>query len=180
MNVTSTMKSGQQSGLITPSLQSNRPSNRRLSSVGMLAALTLSLIPGAKSAVAQTAPAATPVFPAAGVYLYGQAPEPEQMGMGYMVFETVDQRMVGAMYMPNSSFDCFEGQMQGNQLAMTITNSYTQESYPYAVALVTNDAIASISSETLAPLSLDGFYQLPEPSENDLRILATCKANLQQ
>jgi hypothetical protein len=128
--------------------------------------------------LAPASEAAAPVFPANGVYLYGQAPEADQLGMGYMVFEAVDQRLVGALYMPSSSFDCFEGQLQGSELAMMITNSYTQETYPYGVALVTEDAIAS-ANNTLAPLVLDGFHQIPTLSENDLRMLEVCKANLQ-
>ncbi|MBD0267770.1 MAG: hypothetical protein ICV77_05680 [Cyanobacteria bacterium Co-bin8] len=128
----------------------------------------------------QAGSSATPTLPANGLYLYGEAPEADQMGMGYMVFESVDQRLVGALYMPNSSFDCFQGEVQGPELAMMITNSYTQETYPFEVALVTNDAIASTSSSTLAPLTLEGFHQLPNLSENDVRILETCKANLQQ
>lgn len=139
-----------------------------------LGTLSLGLPP---AAIAQTAPA-TSALPADGVYLYGQTPEPEQLGAGYMVFEAVDQQLVGALYMPNSSFDCFQGRLEGSELAMTITNSYTQESYPYAVALATNDAIAA-AGEAPAPLSLEGFHRLAELSENDLRILAVCKANLQ-
>lgn len=179
MNATLNHKSAQQTGSISLALRSGRPSNSALSSrlgrLGMLAALALGTLPGTQAALAQAAP----VFPAAGVYLYGQVPEPDQIGMGYMVFESVDEQIVGALYMPNSSFDCFEGRVEGSELAMTVTNSYDQESYPYAVALETSDAIASASSAP-APLSLDGFHQLSGPSENDLRILATCKANLAQ
>lgn len=143
----------------------------------VLSTLSLGLLPAA--AIAQTAPAApTQILPADGVYLYGQTPEPEQIGAGYMVFEAVDQQLVGALYMPNSSFDCFQGRLEGSELAMTITNSYTQESYPYAVALATNDAIAA-AGDVPAPLSLEGFHRIDELSENDLRILAVCKANLQ-
>ena len=46
-------------------------------------------------------------FPANGVYLYGQSPEPEQVGSAYAVMEIVENRAVGAFYMPQSSFDCF-------------------------------------------------------------------------
>ncbi|MBD0334800.1 MAG: hypothetical protein ICV62_04875 [Cyanobacteria bacterium Co-bin13] len=158
-----------------------------------LVALVLSLLPmaggqaatpleegqPAGEALLTQASTPTPAFPANGVYLYGQVPEADQVGMGYMVFESDNQRLVGALYMPNSSFDCFRGEIQGTELAMMITNSYTQEVYPYGVALVTEDAIASSAGSTLAPLNLDGFHQLPNPSENDLRILETCKANLQ-
>jgi hypothetical protein len=151
--------------------------SRPSASVLAVSTLSLGLLPAA--AIAQTSPAApAQTLPADGVYLYGQTPEPEQVGAGYMVFETVNQQLVGALYMPNSSFDCFQGRLEGSELAMTITNSYTQESYPYAVALATNDAIAA-AGDVPAPLSLEGFHQIDQLSENDLRILAVCKANLQ-
>jgi hypothetical protein len=129
---------------------------------------------GADLSLAQ-APAS---FPAdgPGQYLFGQTPEPDQVGQGYMVLDNTGDRVYGALYFPSSSFDCFHGQVQGNQLAMTIINSYTQEAYPYSVALVTDTAIASSDSgNTIDPLGLDGFYQLDGPSDNDLRILEMCR-----
>lgn len=121
----------------------------------------------------------TPTFPADGIYLYGQAPVADQLGMGYVVFESVDQQLVGALYLPQSSFDCFQGQLEGNMMAMMITNSYTQETYPYEIALASEGAIASTANGLPAPLSLEGFHQLSAPSENDVRMLETCKAVLQ-
>lgn len=113
-----------------------------------------------------------------GVYFYGSAPQPDEIGAAYMVFEAQDADVVGAMYMPHSSFDCFRGQIDGNELALQITNSYTQEVYNYAIALVTpEDPIASIGSAA-APLQLDGFYDVGEPREAETEILAICQANL--
>ncbi|PSN18203.1 hypothetical protein C7271_13765 [filamentous cyanobacterium CCP5] len=127
----------------------------------------------------QVADAATPItLPEDGVFLYGQSPEPDQLGVGYMVFESFQNHVIGALYMPYSSFDCFEGQLNNGQLAMTITNSYSQETYPYAVALQSSEAIAS-STGGASPLRLEGFHQIQGPSENDLNILSVCKANLQ-
>jgi hypothetical protein len=120
----------------------------------------------------------SPIFPAQGTYLFGQAPEADQLGAGYMVFEVTGETIIGALYVPHSSFDCFQGQIQGNELAMMITQSYTQEVYPYAIALTTADAIAS-TGEALSPLSLEGFHQITTVSDNDIRMLETCKAHLQ-
>ncbi|WP_080807659.1 hypothetical protein [Halomicronema hongdechloris] len=176
-------------GLIYRALRWNRPLARLL----LVLALMLSLLPLSRAQatppaadVAQPSVASvhmastettTPQFPADGVYLYGQSPTPEELGVGYMVMEAVDQQVIGAFYMPHSSFDCFQGRVDGNELALTITNSYTQETYPYAISLVSNDAIAS-TGEGLEPLSLEGLYRLAQPSDNDMRILATCKAAL--
>lgn len=126
--------------------------------------------------VAQRVDAQTPVFPAAGRYLFGQVPQPDQLGQGYMVFENDGEQVFGALYYPSSSFDCFRGTIQAGQLAMTITNSYTQETYPYSIALVSDTSVAAPSPDSLEPLSLEGFYQIDEVDENDLRMLETCRA----
>jgi hypothetical protein len=111
-----------------------------------------------------------------GQYLYGQAPEPEQVGYGYVVLDSSADGIYGALYFPSSSFDCFHGQVQGNELAMTVIDSYSQESYAYSMALASDTAVASSSSnDSLEPLSLKDFYQLDGPSENDLRMLAICR-----
>ncbi|NMF86358.1 hypothetical protein [Nodosilinea sp. P-1105] len=124
------------------------------------------------SAIAQAA------FPSQGPgqYLYGQAPEPEQVGFGYVVLDSSADGIYGALYFPSSSFDCFHGQVQGNELAMTVIDSYSQEPYAYSIALASDTTVASSgASDALEPLSLKDFYQLDGPSENDLRMLAICR-----
>lgn len=112
-----------------------------------------------------------------GVYLYGQSPVPEQIGAAYMVFQVEQGQVQGAFYMPRSSFDCFYGSFQDNQLALTVVNSYEQTHYPYAIALERQDSVATIGNEAVAPIGLQGFHQLESPSENDLRLLSTCQSN---
>jgi hypothetical protein len=122
---------------------------------------------------------AQPTFPAPGRYLFGQVAEPDQIGQGYMVVESTGDRVYGALYYPSSSFDCFHGEVQGNQLAMTIINSYTQETHPYSIALVSDTAVASDNlSDGLTPLSLSGFHALDTLTENDLRMLSVCQATV--
>lgn len=136
-----------------------------------------------QSALAVAAPAlaqqAPRPFPAPGQYLFGQASEPDQIGNGYIVLESNGQDIYGALYFPGSSFDCFQGRVENNALAMTITDSYSQEAYPYNIALVSQSAIATGQlSDGLAPLSLSGFHSLSTLTDNDLRMLNTCKADL--
>lgn len=114
-----------------------------------------------------------------GVYLYGQAPERDQIGSAYMVFEVDQGQVVGAFYMPHSSFDCFYGNVQSDRLALTVIDSYARTYHPYAIALEPEDAVATIGNETIAPMGLEGFHQLTEPTENDLRLLSTCRSDLQ-
>ncbi|HEY9763386.1 MAG TPA: hypothetical protein V6D07_12725 [Trichocoleus sp.] len=194
MLLTTDVQRVEQPWLVSLALRLNRPFARFV----VVLALVLSLLPLLKAEVSHAAPPvlepaqkneagsvvsqgvpSSPMFPADGIYVYGQAPVAEQLGTGYVVFETVDQQLVGALYLPQSSFDCFQGQLEGNALAMTITNSYTQETYPYEIALASDSAIASSANGIPAPLSLEGFHQLATPSENDLRMLETCKAVLQ-
>lgn len=128
------------------------------------------------TAVAQQVTPPTATFPAPGRYLFGQVPEAEQIGQGYIVLESTGDRVYGALYFPSSSFDCFHGQVQGNELAMTIINSYSQEAYPYSVALVSDTAVAAGQLPNgLEPLSLSGFHAIDSVSDNDLRMLAVCQ-----
>lgn len=112
-----------------------------------------------------------------GVYLYGQAPEPEQLGAAYMVFEVNQGDVVGAFYMPRSSFDCFSGRFEADRLALTIVDSYEQTRYPYAIALDSTSSVAMAGGETIAPVGLEGFQRIAQLSANDQRILSTCKAD---
>lgn len=116
---------------------------------------------------------------AASRHLFGQAPQPDQIGQGYVVLERSGDQVYGALYFPSSSFDCFTGQVQGTQLAMTIVNSYDQEVYPYSLALAEGPAIAA--GETVSesvPFNLDGFHAIDSLSDNDHRILAMCRSSL--
>lgn len=127
---------------------------------------------------AQQAAPSAPVFPESGRYLFGQVSQRDQLGQGYIVLESTGNEVFGALYYPSSSFDCFQGQVQSGQLAMTITNSYTQETYPYSIALVSDTAIASTAPDALQPLSLQGFHQIDALNDNDLRLLETCRATV--
>jgi hypothetical protein len=113
-----------------------------------------------------------------GVYLYGQSPERDQIGSAYMIFEVTQGEVVGAFYMPRSSFDCFYGNLQADRMALTVIDSYEQTPHPYAVALEPTDTLAAIEAE-VAPVGLEGFHAIEHPSENDLHILSTCQADFQ-
>ncbi len=113
-----------------------------------------------------------------GVYLYGQSTKPDEIGKGYFVFESKRGQVVGALYMPHSSFDCAEGAFKNNQLALTVTNSYDRATNPFEIALDRNATVASSNDPTLK-VGLQGFHKLAMVTENDQRMLNTCKADLQ-
>ncbi len=109
-------------------------------------------------------------------YLFGQSAQPDQVGQGYVVLERTGDRVFGALYYPNSSFDCFYGQVQGTELAMTIIGSYDQEPYSYSMALAEGPVVASAgSTEELVPFSLSDFYTIATLSDNDYRMLDMCR-----
>jgi hypothetical protein len=114
-----------------------------------------------------------------GVYLYGQSAQANRYGSAYLVFQVKDRQVAGAFYMPASSFDCFHGEVQSNQIALTVVNSYEQTSYPYAVALNSNATVAQLTEVSGATVEPAGYHRIQKMSANDHRILATCLANSQ-
>ena len=117
-------------------------------------------------------------FPESGVYLYGEAPEPGQIGSAYAVIEVVGNTAIGAFYMPNSSFDCFHGEIQSEQLALNVMSTYDQDAYDYSIPLQTTATVASTSTPPTA-MQLAGYHSIETISSNDYRILNTCRAAVQ-
>lgn len=92
-----------------------------------------------------------------GVYLFGATQKPDQLKQEYFVFEIKNNRVIGAFFMPQSSFDCFSGSINSGKLDLKITDSYDQAAYPYSVNLQDYQAITRVSA-------------------NDQRLLKVCKA----
>ncbi len=123
-----------------------------------------------------------------GIYLYGQSAQAEQIGQEYIVFEVRGDRAIGALYMPQSEFSCFQGTLQARQLNVTLANPDSeiaesgpderQEFQPVAVGS-TSPASGNRFDAITFPLSvkLQNYHQIPRVSENDQRILSMCKAN---
>lgn len=110
-------------------------------------------------------------------YFYGEADQPDQLGATYLVFTEQDSHVTGAVFMPHSSFDCFAGRIGNHDLSLQITNSYTQESYDYTIALAdTNSPIAGVNA-TPTPLQLDGFFNLGAARAAELSMLEVCQAD---
>jgi hypothetical protein len=114
-----------------------------------------------------------------GTYLYGEASTPDQIGSAYMVFQVEDAQVTGAFYLPHSSFDCFQGQFQGDRLSLTVVDSYSQTPHDYSIAVQTNQYLASATNSVVLPVQIDGYQPIAQVSENDQRMLDTCKADFQ-
>jgi hypothetical protein len=114
-----------------------------------------------------------------GTYLYGQSPQRDQAGQAYFVFEVTQGKVVGALYMPNSSFDCASGGFNAQELSLTVVNSYDRTTNPFAIALDTTSTVASTTNPSLKQIGLDGFHLLAV-ADSDRRILNVCKADFQK
>ena len=109
-------------------------------------------------------------------YLYGQQPVADLPATAYFVFEVRDRQVTGAFYMPSSSFDCVRGRIEAKRLALTVTDSYSQATYPYDLALGASAVeVASEQPNRVLPLAIEGFHPLPI-GDRDREILAVCQA----
>ena len=151
-------------GLVAPAVHANE----------MQAANSDSSAPAANRSQRSSEPATL----ANGIYLYGESQAPEQIGSAYMVFEVNNAQVVGAFYLPHSSFDCFRGSFQDDRLALTVVDSYNQMAHDYSIAVQSDGYIAS-SDSVAVPVQLNGYHNISEVSENDRRMLETCQADFQ-
>ncbi len=113
-----------------------------------------------------------------GVYVFGESSIPNQPGMTYTVLSVEDGRTIGAFYQPNSSFDCYSGEVTANRLRVNIINSYEQTVYPYEIALTSGGVLTAGNSTPTN--TLEGFHRIDTISDIDQTVLAVCQADLAQ
>lgn len=116
----------------------------------------------------------------AGLHFYGEAPQRDQIGSAYMIFEVADGKAIGGVYWPRSSFNCFEGRFQGNSLALRVDDPYGDEPYSHELALQETAIVAAgdgLESVELT-LGIAGMHALDSANAADHDILAICKAEL--
>jgi len=142
-------------------------------------AIKLGILASAALAIASSPAAIASESPLAdGTYLFGQSPQPEQIGKEYLVFEVRDGRVSGAAYLPASEFSCFTGTINSQQLDLAVVDTYDSSAiYPYAIAVETETVVSSTGDRTSIVAQLQGFEQIEQLSDNDLRILAVCQSN---
>lgn len=110
-----------------------------------------------------------------GTYLYGKSPTAGTIGSEYLVFQVRNGNVAGAFYMPSSEFACFTGKSDSRNLNLSVVAPYENETYSQQIALEAQSPIANSAGMTVA-MGLEGYHRLDTPSENDLRILNTCRA----
>lgn len=165
-------------------------------SVGVTSAVTTIQLPALgtpeppSNSIVTIAPVTPRISPPSGVYLYGQATVAGQTGQEYMVFEVSQGRVVGAFYVPNSEFSCFQGVLENNQMNVTVASTYDNSSLAYQLAQEQPRVLAAVGEGALIEglnsltyphrLGLENFHQINNMTANDQRLLATCQAKYQQ
>lgn len=107
------------------------------------------------------------------IYWYGESPQPQVLGVAYMVLEARQNQVVGGFFMYQSSFDCFYGRITNHSLQITVIPTYEPNHYPYAVQR-SDTAIASPGGLAATP-EFDGFHPLNRPDEVARHVLDTCR-----
>jgi hypothetical protein len=110
-----------------------------------------------------------------GVYLYGQSPEPGQLGQGYVVFEKKQGRVVGALYMPDSEYSCFNGTVdESGELAMTV-NPSEGEGGQTQVATNKDEPKLDEPITYAYSIALRDFHAINKISQVDRDVLKACR-----
>jgi hypothetical protein len=110
-----------------------------------------------------------------GVSLYGEADRPDEVGKEYLILEKVGNKTIGAIYMPRSDFSCFYGRVKKSELNITLIDGYNGQQYNYGLSLHSRGLTAS----KLPMMGTPTYQPLGEISDNDRRILESCKSQLQ-
>ncbi len=110
-----------------------------------------------------------------GTYLYGESPQPDKIGKEYIVFRVFQNRVIGAFYLPYSEFSCFYGNMEANQMKLSIVDPYDKTvTYDNSIAFRELSPIAASDNRISRSVGLEGYHQINQVSQNDRRILNTC------
>ena len=112
-----------------------------------------------------------------GTYLYGQSSTPNELGQGYILFQKQQSKIIGALYVPQSEFSCFQGTLaKSGELAMTVKSSPGEVG---AIEVSTTSTIPKISDDESTSyahsISLQDYDQISSLSANDREMLNMCK-----
>ncbi|MEH2242651.1 hypothetical protein [Nostoc sp.] len=142
---------------------------------------TTALVPGSQGATKGAGVLPKANFPEKdGVYLYGQSPKPNQLGQGYIIFQKQQAKVTGALYMPESEFNCFQGTLNpSGELAMTVNGSSNEASSNQSNQVATNSRLPKVgedeSSSYAYSVALQDFHRLNSITASDRRTLQMCK-----
>lgn len=157
----------------------NKPLNNIIarSFTATLAALTFAT-PAIASETLQNSEATrnAPMTFSEGVHLYGESVNPNEIGKSYAILNVEAGEITGAFYQPHSSFDCFRGKTEEGELVLSVTDSYTGETFSYSIAIENTSLLASLGDIPTSQPGLEGFHRIEEISDRDRELLQTCQA----
>ncbi|MEH2155902.1 hypothetical protein [Nostoc sp.] len=139
------------------------------------------LVPGDQGATKSARVLPKADFPVKdGIYLYGQSPNANQLGQGYIIFQKQQAKVTGALYMPQSEFNCFQGTINpSGELAMTVNSSSNEANSNQSNQVATSSRLPKInddeSNSYAYSLALQDFYRLNSMTASDRRTLQMCK-----
>jgi hypothetical protein len=144
----------------------------------LMASALLVVAAGLSSVAVDKAIAGVPTQLADGTYLYGESDQPNQTERTYFVFEVKQGNVEGALYSPNSSFDCAYGEFTNEQLSLKVVDTYEKTETPLLIALDRTSLVASSQNAPMLQIGLQGLKSVGSLSDLDRSILATCKVAL--
>lgn len=130
--------------------------NRKLSLATTFVVLNLGFLSQEQAGTAQ----AQPSQQSSATYLYGESTQPNQFSKTYVVFQHQNGKVVGAIYSPNSEFDCFIGS-QNNKILNLKSVSVGE----------------SVVGGT--QINLSKLHPIKTVSVNDQRMLSACKQTVE-
>jgi hypothetical protein len=122
--------------------------------------------PALQSSLPNGSVATSTSFLANGTYLYGESNQPGETGREYVVFESHGGVAVGAVFLANSEYSCFSGQVKPHQLDMMVEDAYENVSRSYAVTL------ESMPGETTTGAE---YRSVPQIGLKEVNLLQTCR-----
>jgi hypothetical protein len=160
-----------------PPANSNTQTSRVRTKLVSSRSLSQEMKPATGFTTTETKILPTASFPSKdGIYLYGQSPQPNQLGQGYIVFEKRQGILRGALYMPSSEFSCFQGTLdKSGELAMTVTSSPGEAGSNEVATASKIPTFTDEDSITYAySIALQDYHQLNNHSASDRQILKMC------
>ncbi|MEH2258263.1 hypothetical protein [Nostoc sp.] len=148
---------------------------------GNTAPIITALVPGDRGTTKSAGVLPKANFPVKdGIYLYGQSPKPNQLGQGYIIFQKHQDKVTGALYMPQSELNCFQGTINpSGELAMTVNSSSNEASSEKSNQVATSNRLPKVaedeSNSYAYSLALQDFYRLNSIAASDRRTLQMCK-----
>ena len=108
-----------------------------------------------------------------------------------MVFEVRQGKVIGAFYLPQSEFNCFQGSQTAGKLDLIIAGDAGSTPYSDSIAEAENaPQVATAGNARIGEqykqmssqysVALQDYYQISDVSANDRQLLAACKSNYRE